>query len=285
MIRFSVVIPAKSREGLLQRAIDSVLASPGAEQCEIIVIDDFSIPPLRPTNMREQDVIIRNSQSRGAAVARNKGIDLAQGEIIYLLDSDDYFVQKSFIEDLECLSLDNVLWFSDVTSGRYSSNYPASLEKDDFFDGIFFKYPYICQTSSLFFRRQSKFRFDEALPKHQDWDFAYSVLCQGGSLRKGRGKIYFDRSDKQSLSRIIAPMKSRAWFEKLRNLRSNNKSIDLAQVWFHLFCQNLSECGWRSFFRTACALLVKRKTNLKRVAKIFSHRMIAQVSRKTEVQA
>lgn len=85
----SVVIPTYNRRELIVEAIESVLAQTYSD-FEIIVVDDGSTDDtaerLRPYMNRVQYVVQRN---RGVAAARNAGIQLAQGEFICFLDSDD----------------------------------------------------------------------------------------------------------------------------------------------------------------------------------------------------
>ncbi|MEZ8914110.1 glycosyltransferase family 2 protein [Vibrio lentus] len=212
----SVVIPTFGRNEFLDRAISSVISSNGSEFVEIIVVDDASPEPYCSDLLREHDVFITLDRNSGAAIARNKGISLALGRIIYLLDSDDFIVNRDFISDFELYSDDVSLRYSSVSSQGYFSTFPDILDKNDFFDFIFFRYPHICQTSSLFFNRDLDLRFDERLPKHQDWDFViFSAIMNGVQVKKGNGEIFFDRSDRMSISRKKNVDKSKVWFDKI----------------------------------------------------------------------
>ncbi len=85
----SVIIPTYNRGNLIVEAIESVLAQTYSD-FEIIVVDDGSTDDtaakLQPYLDRVRYAVQRN---RGVAVARNTGIQLAQGEFICFLDSDD----------------------------------------------------------------------------------------------------------------------------------------------------------------------------------------------------
>jgi glycosyltransferase involved in cell wall biosynthesis len=91
--KISVVIPTYNRDGVLKRAIDSII-SQTFQDWELILVDDCS-------NDNTYDIIksysVNNEHIRyhklernsGANAARNKGVKLANAEIISFLDSDD----------------------------------------------------------------------------------------------------------------------------------------------------------------------------------------------------
>lgn len=88
---FSIIIPTYNRANLLIRAVKSCIAQT-FQDFEIIVVDDGSIDNTRDVIDSINDPrIIRRSLpcNRGCNAARNQGLDLAQGEYIVFLDSDD----------------------------------------------------------------------------------------------------------------------------------------------------------------------------------------------------
>jgi len=89
-LRFSFIIPAYNRAGMILRAVRSVLAS-GRDDYEIIVIDDRStddtaavVESLGDPRVR----VLRQPVNRGVCAARNAGIDVARGRWLVMLDSD-----------------------------------------------------------------------------------------------------------------------------------------------------------------------------------------------------
>lgn len=87
--KVSVVIPAYNRKLVLARALRSVYAQ-NLLPYEVIVVDDGSDDGTASwlENDWPQVKLIRQSQ-RGVSAARNAGIEVAQGDWIALLDSDD----------------------------------------------------------------------------------------------------------------------------------------------------------------------------------------------------
>lgn len=89
----TVLIPTHNRALLLKRAVASALADlPKA--AEVLVIDDASTQPASKVlaGICAQDSrlrVLRNAGTRGAAGARNFGVDQARGDLILFLDDDD----------------------------------------------------------------------------------------------------------------------------------------------------------------------------------------------------
>jgi glycosyltransferase involved in cell wall biosynthesis len=87
--RFTVVLPTFNREKLVGPSIDSVLAQTFTDY-EIIVVDDGSTDGT-PEVLRSYGTKIRavRQANQGPEVARDRGIVMATGEYVALLDSDD----------------------------------------------------------------------------------------------------------------------------------------------------------------------------------------------------
>lgn len=90
MPRVSVIIPTYNRREYVQEAIDSALAQTFTDY-EIIVIDDGSTDGTSEALQARYGNRIHYEwqENQGESVARNRGIELARGEYIAFLDSDD----------------------------------------------------------------------------------------------------------------------------------------------------------------------------------------------------
>lgn len=89
----SVIMPAYNAELYIEEAIHSVL-NQTVTDLELIVIDDYSTDGCHELaqEFAERDsrvTVLRNEVNSGVAVTRNRGIDLAKGEYIAFIDSDD----------------------------------------------------------------------------------------------------------------------------------------------------------------------------------------------------
>jgi len=94
----SVVIPVYNVERFLRPCVDSVLGQ--TFQClEIILVNDGSTDgsPAICDEYAAADPRIRviHQENRGLSCARNRGLDVAQGEYVYFLDSDDRITENA----------------------------------------------------------------------------------------------------------------------------------------------------------------------------------------------
>ena len=92
----SVIIPAYNVEKFLRQCLDSVI-SQSLTDIEVICVDDGSSDStaeiLEEYACRDSRVqwFSRENEGKGAAAARNDGIDRAIGKYLAIVDSDDYF--------------------------------------------------------------------------------------------------------------------------------------------------------------------------------------------------
>ncbi len=102
--RFSVVISVFNKEGFIGNTIDSVL-NQTVQDFEIVVVNDCS------TDQSEKEILSiddgriiyhKFNKNQGAGATRNKGLSLARGKYIALLDGDDLWYPK-YLEEIESL--------------------------------------------------------------------------------------------------------------------------------------------------------------------------------------
>lgn len=98
LLLVSVVVPVYNGSKYIQKAIESVL-SQTYKNYEIIVIDDGSTDDTRQKlHVYHEHIRYVFQQNRGSAAARNLGINLAKGELIAFLDSDDFWTMPEKLE-------------------------------------------------------------------------------------------------------------------------------------------------------------------------------------------
>lgn len=106
-MRVSVVIAACNAEAYIAEAIESVLGQT-VPPFEVIVIDDGSTDATRGILDRFGDRIIALSQANcGQAVAVNKGLAMARGELIGFCDADDLWTSRKLQMQLSLLERDS----------------------------------------------------------------------------------------------------------------------------------------------------------------------------------
>jgi glycosyltransferase involved in cell wall biosynthesis len=113
----SIVVPVYNRERFIRRCVDSVLAQ-SFRDFELILIDDGSTDDslLRMRDCEDPRVrVVACDQNMGVGTARNSGLDVARGEWVLFLDSDDELLPGalSLIADLAAGANSDVgaLWF------------------------------------------------------------------------------------------------------------------------------------------------------------------------------
>ena len=94
----SVVIPVYRTELTLQRCVESVLKQ-GVDDMEVILVDDGSPDncPELCDEWAEKDNHIKviHKTNGGLSDARNAGIDVATGDYITFVDSDDWIADNT----------------------------------------------------------------------------------------------------------------------------------------------------------------------------------------------
>ena len=107
-IKVSVIIPFYNRIPLLIDSINSVI-SQTHKNLEIILVNDGStenISKVKEYAKNDKRIkLINLPKNKGAAAARNVGMDNATGEYIAFLDSDDLFVENKIEEQLKQMYL------------------------------------------------------------------------------------------------------------------------------------------------------------------------------------
>ena len=89
---WSIVIPTYNRLPILQKCLQAMEAQDFTQPYEIVVVDDGSTDGTveflkdKATEFPHVKLFLQNHE--GAAIARNTGIDMAQGETIVFIDSD-----------------------------------------------------------------------------------------------------------------------------------------------------------------------------------------------------
>ena len=101
-VKVSVIIPVYQVENYLERAVESVLAQT-LEEKEIILVDDGSedaSPKICDRYAQQYPGLIHviHKPNEGLGLARNTGLEMARGEYVAFLDSDDTVEPEMYAE-------------------------------------------------------------------------------------------------------------------------------------------------------------------------------------------
>lgn len=103
MIKVSIIVPIYNVEKFLCRCLDSLL-NQTADSYEIICVNDCSpdgcaeILEKYTSDYPDQIRVISNKHNLGLGFSRNRGIEVARGEYLMFVDSDDY-VKPDYVEN------------------------------------------------------------------------------------------------------------------------------------------------------------------------------------------
>ena len=94
MPKISVIIPVYNVEQYLRQCLDSVV-NQTLKDIEIILVDDgstdSSLSICNEYAQKDSRIKVLKQNHKGAGAARNKGLKIAKGKYLSILDSDDYF--------------------------------------------------------------------------------------------------------------------------------------------------------------------------------------------------
>ena len=111
MIKVSVIVPVYNTQDYLNECIDSVLNQSLAD-FELICIDDgstdASLEILKDYEKKDNRIQVFSQKNSGLAASRNAGLNVAQGEYVLFLDSDDY-LKSDTLEKLYNQAIENNL--------------------------------------------------------------------------------------------------------------------------------------------------------------------------------
>lgn len=93
--RLSVIVPVYNAEAYVEQCIRSILEQPYRDLELILVNDGSTDGSLEKCRLWEDDPRVRilSTENRGVSHARNRGLQVASGEWIMFVDSDDYLLE------------------------------------------------------------------------------------------------------------------------------------------------------------------------------------------------
>lgn len=215
----SVILPVYNCERYLKRAIESVINQDLFKESELILVDDGSTdnsPSICDLySEKYENIKVIHQANAGVSVARNNGLEIASGEWITFLDSDDYLLPGAF----------NVIKLhknSDIICTEYDSNKPIT---SDIFDYLSFgtfdvnscrdslnksligrQYFYTCW--SKYFRlstiKNNNLRFPVDRKIAEDMVFVFSYLLYCNTITISEIKTYFYNVNEDNTTIVVS---------------------------------------------------------------------------------
>lgn len=203
----SVVIPCFNAEAFVGEAIESVLGQT-YPNVEVIVIDDGSTDD-------SMDVIkafcarIRweSGPNRGACTARNRGVELAKGEFVQFLDTDDLLLPNKLerqVPHAKAIGTDALsicLGRTDVGDRYFDWQYGRACPPER--DPVDYTLSGVLPTTAPLHRRSNLLTvggFDPVLPCAQEFDLHLRLVCSGIRLCQLPESLFVVRRQFDSVS-------------------------------------------------------------------------------------
>ncbi len=184
----SVVMPTYNRIDLLPRSIESIL-NQTYKDFEFIIVDDGStdgsVSLIRDYQKKDKRIrLIQNDKNRGISYSRNRGMDVARGKYIAIMDSDDFSepdrLQKSirFFQKHPDYHVVNSVYYEMGKEGI--NNWVPPKRWEIIFN--FANYYTNLAVYDLNFVRSHHIRYNEELISAEDYDFWSKIRLAGGKL-------------------------------------------------------------------------------------------------------
>lgn len=204
--KISIVVPVYNAEKYVHRCINSLM-SQTYRNIEIILIDDGSkdnsYAICKDYAKVDSRVRVYTQKNAGPSAARNKGLELASGDYIAFVDSDDY-VEKNIYEvlihdlkeynaDLAVIGMQKV--YSDSEKYLYYPGLQSHLLDKEEIERVFFDNNYVtfAPVDKLYPRHIiGETRFDESIKMCEDQKFVYEIL-------KRVNKVYYNAAIKYNI--------------------------------------------------------------------------------------
>ena len=204
--RISVIIPVYNVQDYIEECLASITGQTiGFECIQVILVNDGSpdgsaaICKKYSADYPENIVYVEQLNS-GVAAARNKGLELAEGELVTFLDGDDKWsddsfetVYKAYTEHPDISVFSCRMVFFDGESGEHQLNYKyvedriVDIRED-------YNFPQL-SSSSVFIKADiaKKYRFTEGLKYSEDFRYINEILLDHQKMMVLKNPVYWYR--------------------------------------------------------------------------------------------
>ncbi|MDT0650828.1 glycosyltransferase family 2 protein [Autumnicola edwardsiae] len=211
----SIIIPCYNDSQYIEKAVDSALDQ-DYENKEVIVVDDGSNRSTKKVlkELKSKLSILVTQENKGPAAARNRGINVASGKYILVLDSDDYFEPSFCTKAVKILDSGNhktitcqARWFKNENECRVFKPSGGDIKKFLLWNATL---------SNSMFRKadwQEVGGYDEKMTSgFEDWEFFIRLHANGGKTYVIPEVLFHYRIKDDSVSKKASTLK----FELLR---------------------------------------------------------------------
>lgn len=255
-VKISIIIPVYNAEETLDRCLHSVLDQDFTSY-EIILVDDGSTDasPLICDRYSSTDprFITLHQPNKGVSAARNAGMNMANGEYIMFLDSDDALLPYALDNMVDGIGDEDIvvggygIFISGVPGKEVKPSAAKSYKGNDyhlfFQENIHRNCEMLDSPWAKLFKRKTvgNIRFDETLCYAEDKLFVFDMLCRSSSVLTIPHAVYGYYTRPGSLGSDISSdahiIKLRQFLPKyialLDALRTRFPSVPKVQALYH----------------------------------------------------
>ncbi|MGP1590640.1 MAG: glycosyltransferase family 2 protein [Prevotella sp.] len=192
----SIIIPVYNAEHTLCKCLDSILEQ-NFNNYEIILVNDgskdSSLEICKEYSSKHQNISVINQNNAGVSSARNAGLEIAKGDWITFIDSDDYIEDiffnclDTYNEDLIILNSKTLSPTGDISDSLFSKTNNQLHKKSSIthfisnnIDNALFRSPW-----AKFYKKEliKNIRFDTNMKIGEDSHFVFRYLCNIKSIQ------------------------------------------------------------------------------------------------------
>lgn len=299
--KYSIIVPVYNAETYLSDAIESVLNQDFSDW-ELILINDGSIDKSQTIceyyQKRDQRIKFISKNNEGVSIARNIGIENAEGKFIVFLDADDWLARDCLKAanrivdetdaDLLVLNYNEVNGICEKRGTAISEllcggvhrnkkdliNFTLELASGDSLNWYGLMRPVWAKVFKRSLLAEHCIRFDAKLKYGEDAAFLLTYLTVVEKIAYRNEYVYFYRNH------ILSAMNNKKWegsahgehyFSVVEQaIKGNASDISLAKFWF-----NIAENDWKVLEKVEVPYLEKRNT----IKNLFSTELYKRFSK------
>lgn len=221
--KISIIVPVYNVEKYLEDCIASVISQKNFSEIELILINDGSTDDsykiIEKYVEQYENIQTYYQPNSGLSAARNKGMELATGEYIYFLDSDDmitenamdYLYSLAVTERLDLILFEASSFYDETASNKtfkeglnYTRrhNYPGILKGEDLFAKLVLNQDFYDSACLQFIKKKSLVASNITFLEgaiHEDELFSPQILLSCDRVKCIEDKLFLRRIRSNSI--------------------------------------------------------------------------------------
>lgn len=240
--KISVIMSSYNRTQYIKEAIESIL-NQTYQDFELIIIDDCSKKETQDVIEQyakndERIIFLKNDRNIGQALTRNRGLEIAKGDYIAILDDDDISLPTRFEKQVEYMDKnpDIILSGTDIETfgGNEISSSWVDLFDPEIISVLINFYNPFCASTLMFrnnFIKEHNIKYDNSVCHVEDYDLYRQILVAGGKISNLPQMLVKYRVHKQSVtqnkqSQKIQILASEKVKQRLLSRFFDNKTVE-----------------------------------------------------------